>query len=127
MERKKAMEREKEELRMRVAAMGANKNREQAAARKREQLFGSNTGLPGAQAPSPQQADRGFEDDDLPNMGTVRVEETSSSRGPPTRPGSKNIWALDGPKPGTVDPYGATVLSQARAPQPGMKVLGGHC
>ncbi|EFJ46297.1 NimA-related protein kinase 5 [Volvox carteri f. nagariensis] len=114
MERKKAMEREKEMRRMSVAAMGANKNRVQAAARKREQIFGNNTGLPGAQ-PSPQRVDRGFEDDDLPNMGTVRIEETV--RGPPTRPGNKGIWVLDGPDSGAVDPYAATLPSQARLQQ----------
>ncbi|GIL79309.1 hypothetical protein Vretimale_16509 [Volvox reticuliferus] len=114
MERKKAMEREKEELKMRVAAMSANKNREQAAARKREQIFGSNTGLPGAQV-SPHRVDKGFEDDDLPNMGTVRIEETT--RGPPSRPSNKGIWALDGPEPGAADPYAATLPSQARTQQ----------
>ncbi|GLC74270.1 hypothetical protein PLESTF_001483200 [Pleodorina starrii] len=121
MERKKAIEREKEELKMRVAAMSANKNREQAAARKREQIFGSNTGLPGAQQVSPQRASPGgFEDDDLPNMGTVCIDNlappppppaAAAGRGPPTRPGgNKGIWALDGPE--EVDPYAATLPSQ---------------
>ncbi|GIL57802.1 hypothetical protein Vafri_13045 [Volvox africanus] len=114
MERKKAMEREKEELKMRVAAMSANKNREQAAARKREQIFGSNTGLPGAQVCT-HRVDKGFEDDDLPNMGTVRIEE--ATRGPPSRPSNKGIWALDGPEPGAADPYAATLPAQARTQQ----------
>ncbi|KXZ47617.1 hypothetical protein GPECTOR_34g776 [Gonium pectorale] len=117
-ERKKAIDRERRELEMRLAAMSANKNREQAAARKKEMLYGSNVGLPSAQPQQQQQQGFGFEDDELPNMGTVRVEETS--RGAPTRGGSRGIWDVDAPGPapaGAVNPYGATLPSQARIQQ----------
>ncbi|GFR44592.1 hypothetical protein Agub_g5870 [Astrephomene gubernaculifera] len=133
LERKKALDRERRELEMRVAAISANKNREQAAARKKEMIYGSNVALPGAKQPqAPQQQQQhyagGFEDDDLPNMGTMRLgEETTTTRGPPTRPGSKGIWDVDEPGPGpgaTVNPYAATLPSQARLQQQAQQQAG---
>lgn len=183
LERKKQVDRERRELEMRVAAMSANKNREQVgggeggggstlawarsasgdtqwaparrhvvmprpsaqrhappcqtlypptehvctpnprhaqvAARKKEMIYGSNVGLPGAQVhhqPPPQE--RGFEDDDMPNLGSVRIDDGPRAAAPPTRPGNRSIWDVDVPEPGpSVNPYAATLPSQARQQQ----------
>ncbi|KAG2485570.1 hypothetical protein HYH03_015734 [Edaphochlamys debaryana] len=113
LERKRQMEREKRELELKAAAISATRTREQAAARKKEEIYGSNTGLPGAQRQ--QHAPAGFEDDDLPNMGTVRIDDTGRA---PGRGGNKSIWDVDGPGPsGAVNPYGATLPSQQRQQQ----------
>ncbi|KAG2432825.1 hypothetical protein HXX76_008559 [Chlamydomonas incerta] len=118
LERKKQVDRERRELEMRVAAMSANKNREQVAARKKEMIYGSNTGLPGAQAQHHQPPQgRGFEDDDdMPNLGSVRIDDGPRAAAPPTRPGNRSIWDVDVPEP-SVNPYGATLPSQARQQQ----------
>ncbi|KAG2448901.1 hypothetical protein HYH02_006249 [Chlamydomonas schloesseri] len=119
LERKKQMDRERRELEMRVAAMSANKNRAQVAARKQEMIYGSNIGLPGAQ-PQHAQAhqERGFEDDDMPNLGSVRIDDGPRAAAPPTRPGNRSIWDVDVPEPGpSVNPYAATLPSQARQQQ----------
>ncbi|PNH02758.1 Serine/threonine-protein kinase Nek4 [Tetrabaena socialis] len=128
MERKKEADRQKRELELKVAAISVDRNREQVAARKKEMLHGSNVGLPGSSRQAPQAPQHaGFEDDDLPNMGTVgtmggggRMAAEESSRGAAARSSNKGIWDMDAPGPGpgaAATPYGATLPSQNRQQQ----------
>jgi hypothetical protein len=91
----------------------------QVAARKQEMIYGSKVGLPGTAKPAAA-APNGFEDDDMPNIGSMRLED-SGRGGPPTRaaPRGSSIWDVDGDEPAGVNPYGATLPSQARMQQGG--------
>jgi hypothetical protein len=88
-----------------------NKDREQAIARKKEQIYGSNVGLSTPPRPAPRPGSGGFEEDNAPNLGTMPAAQ---SRG---RQPSSNIWDVDSgpPHPGPT----RNAASEPRAPAAG--------
>lgn len=120
-ERKKDEERRRRELELKVASVNMNKDREQAAARKKEQIYTSNVGLAaGQRAATPPVGSGGFEDDDAPNMGTMPAQ----SRG---RQASANIWDVDrAPPPGPPGPSRNAAIYGVEDDMPAMGTMPTH-